>query len=590
MKFSYNTLQELIDKELPSVQKLAGQLTLHCFECEGVEEHNGDVMLDLDILPNRAHDCASHLGVARDIVALIGGNLQQPQKTELNFDAQQDIFKVSVKENKACDRYCAVYMEGVQVQDSPDWLKQRLEALGLNSINNLVDIANYVMLLTGQPLHIFDYDKLAGNGKKEIVVRKAKGGEKITGLDNNEYTLNNDMLVIADKENALGIAGIKGGKIAEVDKSTTNIIIESAHFEPVGIRRTSRALGLQTDASWRFERNVPVCFTELGIETTVAYIQSLAGGRVNGAVDENATKKYSPNIQVQFDELKNIIGVEVKEQQVVDILEKLEFQVEQRGGAFNATPPQFRLDVTIKEDVIEEVARMYGYENIAQQRISKNNENKQPNATRRIITTALCELGFFELRNSVFIAKQAVPVPFADCFIDLQNPVNKEKPLLCPSPIFNVIETAQQNIRYHGVDKLKFFEIGTGFSTYGERAILSLAIIQKISNQNTSNIFQEIQESFLCVCNELGVEKNSVKFEPAEDISKFTDPNTSQTQLYQQYNTPEHCKFYPIHQLSLLNIQRNNKNIGGCGAPISLVYNRAKYDLAIMEVEVSALG
>ena len=320
-----------------------------------------------------------------------------------------------------------MYMEGVKVEDSPDWLKQRLEALGLNSINNLVDIANYVMLLTGQPLHIFDYDKLAGSGKKEIVVRKAKGGEKITGLDNNEYTLKNDMLVIADKENALGIAGIKGGKIAEVNKNTTNIIIESAHFEPVGIRRTSRALGLQTDASWRFERNVPVCFTELGIGATVARIQSLAGGRVGGAVDENATKKHAPNIHAQFNEISQLIGVEVGEQQVVDILEKLEFEVEQKGDALAVTPPQFRLDVAIKEDVIEEVARMYGYENIAQQPISKNNENKQPNATRRTITTALCNLGFFELRNSVFIAKQTVPVPFADCFIELQNPVNKEK-------------------------------------------------------------------------------------------------------------------------------------------------------------------
>lgn len=586
MKFSYNTLQELIDKELPPAKDLAEQLTLHCFECEGVEEHNGDVVLDLDILPNRAHDCASHLGVARDIAALINGTLQQPQKTDLHFGAQQDIFKVSIAESKACDRYSAVYMEGVNVQHSPDWLKQRLEALGLNSINNLVDIANYVMLLTGQPLHIFDYDKLAGNNKKEIVVRKAKDKEKITGLDNNEYTLNNDMLVIADKENALGVAGIKGGKVAEVDKNTTNIIIESAHFEPVGIRKTSRALGLQTDASWRFERSVPVCFTELGLATTVAYIQSVAGGRVGGAVDENKTKERRPIIAVEFKEIDQLIGVEIEKQKVVGMLEKLEFEVEQKGDAFNATPPQFRLDVTIKQDVIEEVARMYGYENVAQKAISKQDASNQHATPNQTITTALCNLGFFELHNSVFIAKQTVPVPFADCFLEVQNPVNKEKPLLCPSPIFNVIDTAQQNIRYHGIDKLKFFEIGTGFSTDGERAILSLAIIQKISNQNTGNIFQEIQESFLYVCDNLGVEKNSIQFQPAEDLSKLMNSDTSQAQLYQQYNTPEHCAFYPIHQLSLLNIQRNGKNIGGCGAPISLVYSREKYDIAIMEVEV----
>ena len=370
MKFSYNTLQELIDKKLPPAKELAEQLTLHCFECEGVEEHNSDVILDLDILPNRAHDCASHIGVARDIAALIGGVLQQPQTADLSFSTQQDIFKVSVVENQACDRYSAVYMEGVKVQDSPDWLKQRLEALGLNSINNLVDVANYVMLLTGQPLHIFDYDKLTGSGKKEIVVRKANNGETITGLDNNEYTLNNDMLVIADNQNVLGVAGIKGGKIAEVDKNTTNIVIESAHFEPVGIRKTSRALGLQTDASWRFERNVPVCFTTMGLGTTVAHIQSVAGGRVGGAVDENTTTEHKLNIQVQFEEVNQLIGVEVQKQQVIDVLEKLEFVVEQKGDTLNTTPPQFRLDVAIKEDVIEEVVRMYGYENVAQQAIS----------------------------------------------------------------------------------------------------------------------------------------------------------------------------------------------------------------------------
>ena len=587
MKFSYNILQELIDKQLPPTRELAEQLTLHSFECEGVEERNGDVVLDLDILPNRAHDCASHLGVARDIAALIGGTLQQPQKTEINFGAQQDIFKVSIQENKACSRYCAVYMEGVQVKDSPDWLKQRLEALGLNSINNLVDIANYVMLVTGQPLHIFDYDKLAGEKQKQILVRNAKNGERVTGLDNNEYTLNNDMLVIADKENSLGIAGIKGGKIAEVDDNTTNIIIESAHFEPVGIRKTSRALGLQTDASWRFERNVPVCFTVLGIETTVAYIQSVAGGRVGGAVDENKTKENKREIEVGFEEINDLIGVEVEQQQVVDILKKLEFEVEQKKDKVKTTPPLFRLDVAIKQDVIEEVARMYGYKNVTPQNISTSKASEQHNATPQTIRVALTEIGFFELHNSAFIAKETAPVSFADCFLELQNPVNKEKPLLCPSPIFNIIDTAQQNIRYHGIDKLKFFEIGTGFSTYGERTILSLAIIQKKSTQSV-NIFQEVQQSFLYACEQLGVEKQIV-FQPAQDISKLTAPNTSEVELYRQYDTPDRCAFYPIHQLSLLNIQRNGNNIGGCGAPISLIYNREKYDIAVSEVEVNGM-
>ena len=304
-----------------------------------------------------------------------------------------------------------------------------------------------------------------------------------------------------------------------------------------------------------------------------------------GATDNNTAKEKIKSIDVLFEEINELIGIEIENQRSVDILEALEFKVQATAKKLTATPPPFRLDVSIKQDVIEEVARVCGYERIAPQDVPMDRISKQHSTQQDRIATALTELGFFETKNSVFIAPETVPVDYADCFIQVQNPVNKEKPLLCPSPVFNLIQTAQQNIRYHGIDILKFFELGTGFSTQGERNILSLAIIQKTAKQNV--LLQTIQQDFLRLCESIGVGSDAITLEPAQDASTHTQTGESLVQLYNQYDTAKHCTLYPIHQLSLVNIMLNNKQIGGCGVPISRLYNREKYDLVVMDIDIA---
>ena len=236
MKFSYNLLQELIEGTLPKNSELADFLSLHSYECESVD---GDV-LDLDILPNRASDSSCHLGVARDIAVLLKTKLTDIQKENLQFKSSYNNFSVNIENKDLCSRYCAVKIDGVKVEESPSWLKDRLNTLGLNSINNIVDIGNYVMLITGQPIHIFDADKI----DEKIIVRKARDGESIDALDDKSYSLKKEFLVIADVKDVLAIAGIKGGKKASVDSNTKNIIIEAANFNPQSIRNTSRMFAL----------------------------------------------------------------------------------------------------------------------------------------------------------------------------------------------------------------------------------------------------------------------------------------------------------------------------------------------------------
>ena len=267
MKISYNWLQSLIDKKLPSPEKLVDLLTRHSFESELVGKYGKDYLLDIDILPNRAHDCLSHMGIAEEISALLRAPLQEVDyHKKLKEDSDQpieEIIKVDVKDANDCPRYTARAIIDVEVAPSPDWITKRLKVCGLRPINNIVDITNYVMLETGQPLHAFDADKLEG---QTIIVRRAKKGEKITTLDGEKYSLDQNILVIADKKNPVGIAGIKGGQGPEIDKKTKRVILEAANFNPQMTRKASQQLKLRTDASWRFENEISPQLTEIGID------------------------------------------------------------------------------------------------------------------------------------------------------------------------------------------------------------------------------------------------------------------------------------------------------------------------------------
>lgn len=558
MKFSYAMLKDLIQGDLPAPHKLADVLSLHSYEAEGVIGEGEDAVIDLDILPNRASDSAGHIGIARDICAILGLRLKQPEKiSDISFESKKtEEFKVNVKDKKLCDRYSAVFMEDVKVAPSPDWLVKRLSLLGLNSINNLVDIANYVMLLTGQPLHIFDYDKIEG---QEIIVKKASKGEIITGLDDNEYELEKDMLTIADKNNCLGIAGIKGGKMAEVDGGTKKIIIESAHFDPSCIRRTSKKLKLQTDASWRFERNVPNCFTTSALEVTAFLIKEVAGGQVKKGVDVNNSKEHDSKISFSLDEVHKTLGSgDITEKQVAEILGALEFWVKENEGAFEVMPPAFRLDINIKQDVVEEIVRVYGYDKIEPKEPEiqdKTVKQNIKNEWKKVVAKKLSDKGFFETKNIVFVGDdiQKVWGYEKDKLWELENPINHTIPFLRPFLLPNLIKTAQENIKYDTEDYgMKFFEIGNIFrkEKVQERTCLSLVIIQK----------QEIDEDYL---------KNFI-------LSLFEEWEVVDVSTTEGY-------FPGTHALNV-----SGKELGIVGN-IDTLFADSKYDISMAEINVEAL-
>ncbi len=329
MKISYNWLQSYFTKKLPKPKGLAEFLTMRSFEAESVEKKEKDYVFDVSILPNRAHDCLSHLGVAREISAIlelkIAGNSSSSITVKMGNDSrrQNSRFSVDVKEPELCWRYIGRIIEGAKVKQSPKWLRDRLEAIGQKSINNIVDATNYAMFEFGQPLHVFDMDKVDGG----IIVRKAKKGEKIITLDNQEFELDKDALVIADNKDALAIAGIKGGKKAEIDEKTTNIILEAANFEPISIRRTSRKIGLKTESSLRFENEITPELAEGAMDRATEIILQSAKGKAGAKIDFYPKRPNGYKIGLHPKDVARLLGVEISEKEIMSILNRLGFNI-----------------------------------------------------------------------------------------------------------------------------------------------------------------------------------------------------------------------------------------------------------------------
>ncbi|HAQ05730.1 TPA: hypothetical protein DCP13_02970, partial [Candidatus Azambacteria bacterium] len=333
MKVSFNWLKDYIDIKIP-LPKLVDLLTTRSFEVATVEKVGSDYVMDIEVLPNRAHDCLSHIGVAREISALLETKLKI-KETKVKEDKKSSVknyLAIKIEEPELCRRYVGRVILGVKVGPSPKWLKDRLEAIGQKSINNIVDAANYAMFEYGQPLHVFDLDKIESENSKpriskKIIVRKAKKGEKIITLDTETYDLNENVLVIADERELLAIAGIKGGRKAEIDKNTKNIILESANFEPANIRRTSRALGLRTESSLRFEHEISSRLAEVAIERLAELIAAVAGGKIaKGKIDEYIKKPIPYFIAIRPCEVEKILGTEIQEKEIVEIFKRLGFE------------------------------------------------------------------------------------------------------------------------------------------------------------------------------------------------------------------------------------------------------------------------
>ncbi len=426
-----------------------------------------DVIFEIDILPNRAHDCLCHLGVAREVAAITKKSIKYPsssadkQATSIKQGLKESSLDVEIIEDKnLCKRYSVAVMKNVEIKDSPAWLKNKLESCGVRSINNIVDITNYVMLTLGQPMHAFNADKL--NGK--IVVRNAKKGEKILALDDETYELNENDLVIADEKKAIAIAGVMGGIETAVDERTKNIIFEAANFDCTNIRKTSKRLKLSSESSYRFEREIDPEMTIPAIMKAIEMASDLAGGKIK----ENITDIYPNSVQQKelgfdFKRIKNLLGVEVPKKEVLRILESLDFEVAINNEILKIKVPTYRIDIERANDIIEEVGRIYGYKNIPEvapevEMISVTGDKIL--SLEKDLRTISEGLGFCEIYNYSFVSEKDISnlgLKTKD-HLELQNPLSEEHKFLRISVLPYLLKNVEKNLKYR--DDFALFELG----------------------------------------------------------------------------------------------------------------------------------
>ncbi|MBM3835258.1 MAG: phenylalanine--tRNA ligase subunit beta [Verrucomicrobia bacterium] len=442
-------------------------------------EHLGragsDIVYDLEVTPNRP-DLNSVIGIAREIAALTGNPLRIPQITDHGSRSTHhvsDLVSVRIEDAESCPRYVARVVRGVKVGPSPDWLRHTLEKVGIRSISNVVDVTNYVMMEIGQPLHAFDCHLVAAgeSGRPTIVIRRAAAGERFTTLDGQERTLTNDMLLIADEKKAIALAGVMGGQNTEINEKTADVLIESAYFNPVNIRRTSKKLELRTESSYRFERGADVGISDWASRRAAQLIQETAGGEiVEGVVDAYPKPTEPRQIRLRHLKVSQLLGVEIPPAANVQYLRQLGLEIvrEDNGQSCTVKGPTFRVDLKRETDLIEEIARLYGVDKIpatpprgAVGANAYDAVHDQLAEARRILTG----IGLNETQGQTLIsdtAAQMIVVNGAPQIVALQNPLSSDMNVLRPSLIPGLLDALRHNLNRKN-DDAALFETGRVF-------------------------------------------------------------------------------------------------------------------------------
>jgi phenylalanyl-tRNA synthetase beta chain len=463
-------LQKYFDDPLPDAEKIADAFTFHAFEIDGIEKRGEDVIFDVKVLPNRAADCLSHRGIARELGAILD---QAPKPDVLRAAPpalpKTDAISISVEDARACPRYMAALMRGVKVGPSPVWLKEALESVGQRSINNVVDATNYVMLDLGQPLHAFDAAKLGtdANGAYALGVRGAKDGETMTTLSGDEFALPKNTLVITDaaKDAAIGIAGIKGGKAAEITGETTDIILESANFDAALVRRASQKLKLFTDASKRFQNDLSPELAAYALNEVIALINGIAGGELVGVAENYPAPQETTQVSVSVARANALLGTEYSAHQVEDVFRRLGLAYKKAGDVFTVDPPFERRDLSIPEDLIEEIGRIIGYDAVPAVELPAPEAPADQARFRGIerMKDQLVAEGFIEVSTQSFAKKGDQR---------LANPLDDSRPYLRTSLEQGLADALAQAKQYaprvlKPGQKPKLFEVGTVFPKEG---------------------------------------------------------------------------------------------------------------------------
>jgi phenylalanyl-tRNA synthetase beta chain len=433
----------------------------------------GDVVYEVDnkSLSNRS-DLWGHYGMAREIAALFGQKLKDYEPKKIKIPQKPTLkFEIKIQDKKFCPRYLGVAIENIKIAPSPEWLRWRLESVGVRAINNIVDITNYVMLELGQPLHAFDFDKLEGSKMKTIIVRTAKDGENINLLDGTSKKMDKSMLVIADTKNPVALAGIMGGQNSEISELTTKIVLESANFDFTNIRKTSTILGLRTEASMRFEKGLDPNLAEMGLKKALALIaEIIPEARVGSKIIDVKNFKLNPApIKLNADYLNNKVGVAIPVRRAADILKGLGFGVKSAGKWLTVKVPTWRAtkDIAIAEDLVEEVVRIYGYENISPEMpktsIAPPEVNKSRMVEKMVKDILVRGLEMTEVYNYSFVDEKVLRQAGFDPakHIRLKNSIAKNLSHLRQSLVPNLILNISQN--QHFFDKIRVFEMGMIF-------------------------------------------------------------------------------------------------------------------------------
>jgi len=469
MLVSIEWLKEFISIR-QSPEEVADLLTMAGLEVDSSEEVNGDTVLEIDLTPNRG-DCLSVIGIAREISAVTGRKIRMP-RFRLPSEDKRSWMKVSIDNRDLCPRYAGRIIKGVKIGESPDWMKRRLEASGIRPINNIVDVTNYVMLEYGQPLHAFDLDRLKAG---HIRVATPSRTIRFKTLDGAERKITKDMLLIWDGDRPVAVAGVMGGLDSEVSDGTTSIFLESACFNPSSVRRTSSALGLRTESSFRFERGIDILGVDRALDRASFLISELAGGLLCKKVDV-FPRKYRPRrIKVHVDRVNALLGTNLSRTRIQDLIARTGAFVEDFDEYLHVEVPSYRNDLEAEVDLIEEVARLYGYHRIAPAAPEVKVEAARPGRMRKTTVSArhlLCSRGYTEVINYSFMNPEALDlleIPEKDYrrrAIPIMNPLRQEESLVRTTLIPSLIENFVYNFN-RGMRSIKLFETARVFIDKG---------------------------------------------------------------------------------------------------------------------------
>lgn len=471
MQISFNWLKELIDISC-TPQEVAERLTMVGLAVESVLPEGDDYILEFDLTSNRP-DALSHYGVARELAAILGSPAHLPT-VELveEGDHISRLVSVEILNPELCPRYSARLIRGVRVDSSPAWLVEKLARVGQRSINNIADITNLVLWEQGHPLHAFDFNKLAGH---RLLVRTAREGETLKTLDGIERRLSIDMLVIADSEKPSAMAGIMGGEYSEISDETCDVLLESAYFMPASIRRTARSLEMSTEASYRFERGADPEACVRALNRCAQLIQQLAGGTIApGVIDIHPRPVLSPSIELRSSRIKDLTGLEIDPGTIERILKNLGFNVDTlfKGERWIVIPPSYRIDIHIEEDVVEEIARHIGYNQIPLSLPPSSgagsyldNEHRRRSGRDALIAAGYAETITFSWVRPELDLKMR---PLGWEAVTISNPIDDERSIMRTSLISGLLEGLARNFNF-GIRNIKLFEFGRVYRQAPER-------------------------------------------------------------------------------------------------------------------------